>query len=75
VLIEHLAPEGLLVTEQHLATDLDVVGPRTLGFRLQPNALRESAAGLTVLHYYEGLVTDPDGRQAALAQLVARRGA
>jgi hypothetical protein len=34
--------------------------------------LRDVAAGLDIVAYREGIVTDPDGRPAALAQLVAR---
>jgi SAM-dependent methyltransferase len=73
-LIARLAPGGVLLCEQHLESTLDVVGPKTAGFRLRPNELRDAASGLTVLHYYEGPVVDPDGRTAALAQLIARRG-
>jgi SAM-dependent methyltransferase len=68
-----LAAGGHLLCEQHLATTADVVGPRSPEFRLQPNELLRAAAGLLVLFYCEGIVTDPDGRPAALAQMVARR--
>ena len=74
-LLQRLHPGGHLVCEQHLVTGADVVGPRGDAFRLQPNELRDSAAGLSILDYREGLVVDPDGRTAALAQLVARRNA
>jgi SAM-dependent methyltransferase len=73
-LIERLAEGGLLVSEQHLRTDLDVVGPRNDAFRLDPNALLDSARELRVHFYREGVVTDPDGRRAALAQIIAARG-
>ena len=73
--LQRLEPGGHLVCEQHLVTDADVVGPQGGAFRLQPNELRNSAAGLSILDYREGLVVDPDGRTAALAQLVARRTA
>jgi tellurite methyltransferase len=72
-LIARLSPRGVLLTEQHLETDQAVVGPRGRAFRLAPGALRDACGGLTVLSYFEGLVTDPDGRVAALAQLVARK--
>jgi SAM-dependent methyltransferase len=72
-LIRRLAPDGHLLCEQHLATTADVVGPRSPEFRLQPNELLRSAAPLLVVHYSEGIVVDPDGRRAALAQMVARR--
>ena len=71
--IRRLTPGGYLLCEQHLMTTADVVGPRSPEFRLRPNELLHSAAELLVLHYAEGIVMDPDGRRAALAQLVARR--
>ena len=70
-LLARLAPGGALLCEQHLATTAEVAGPRSAAFRLQPGELRQSARGLTVLHDYEGSVTDPDGRTVMLAQLVA----
>ena len=72
-LLSRLSDGGHLLCEQHLVTTEDVVGPRNPAFRLQPNELLHCAAQLQVLHYFEGLVVDPDGRPAALAQLVARR--
>lgn len=73
-LIERLADGGIFLSEQHLATDLDVVGPRNTAYRLAPNALLDAARGLRVHFHREGVVTDPDGRRAALAQIVASRG-
>lgn len=70
-LIARLAPGGVLLCEQHLATSTPVAGPSNPNFRLQPGELRTSAAGLDVSYDYEGLVTDPDGRDVMLAQLVA----
>ena len=74
-LVERLAPGGHLLCEQHLETTAEVVGPSTTAFRLAPLELRRAATGLEVVHYHEGLVVDPDGRTAALAQLIARRPA
>lgn len=74
-LIERLRPGGTLVCEQHLATDAAVAGPTSPEFRLAAGELERSAHGLTVLHSYEGLVVDPDGRTVALAQLVAAQTA
>jgi tellurite methyltransferase len=74
-LAARLAPGGHLLCEQHLATSAEVVGPKNGAFRLQPGELRDSASGLHVVHYREGLVVDPDGRPAALAQLLARTAA
>jgi SAM-dependent methyltransferase len=72
-LLQRLRARGHLLCEQHLTTAEDVVGPRSPAFRLQPDELVSSVTDVQLLHYFEGLVTDPDGRRAALAQVVARR--
>lgn len=69
--VARLGSGGVLVCEQHLATDAAVAGPTNARFRLAPGALERSAQGLRILHSFEGLVVDPDGRTVALAQLVA----
>jgi tellurite methyltransferase len=74
-LVARLAPGGVLVTEQHLASVQPVAGPTSAGFRLTAGELERAAAGLARLYYYEGEVVDPDGRTVALAQLVAQRSA
>jgi SAM-dependent methyltransferase len=63
---------GYLIVEEHLVTEAEVVGPRNPQFCVAPDALCDAAAGLDILTYREGIVTEPDGRSAALAQLVAR---
>lgn len=68
-----MRPGGYLIVEEHLVTDAEVVGPKSEKFRVSAGALRRTAQGLDVLDYREGLVTDPDRRPVALAQLVARR--
>ncbi len=68
-----LTAGGYLIVEEHLVTEADVVGPRSPQFRLAPGVLRDAAAGLDIIAYREGIVNDPDGRPAALAQLVARK--
>ncbi|HEY7671589.1 MAG TPA: methyltransferase domain-containing protein [Gammaproteobacteria bacterium] len=78
VLLERLAPNGMLLCEQHVESSEDVVGPKTPAFRLRRNELlreviAQRGSGDNVVYYSEGLVTDPDGRRAALAQLVLRR--
>jgi SAM-dependent methyltransferase len=72
-LLELLNDGGHFVCEQHLVTDDDVAGPSSPAFRLQPGELKDLAGDTRVVHYHEGLVADPDGRQVALAQLIARR--
>jgi SAM-dependent methyltransferase len=75
-LIDDLKPVlktgGCLMVELHLQTDADVVGPSNPQFRVAPGVLRAAAHGLEILEYREGLVDEPDGRVAALAQLIAR---
>jgi SAM-dependent methyltransferase len=73
-LVSRVALGGYVLVEQHLVTSAaDVVGPTSSAFRLAPGELARAAAGLTPVSYREGLVGDPDGRTAALAQLIARR--
>ena len=66
-----LGEHGILVSEQHLKTDQDVVGPRNAAYRLDPGALLDAVRPLRVHYYREGIVTDPDGSRAALARVVA----
>src|SRR5690606_15316789 len=78
-LVGRLAPGGVLLCEQHLESTADVVGPRSAAFRLKSGELLENVKRLAareplrVLDYREGPVQDPDGRQAALVQLLLRR--
>jgi SAM-dependent methyltransferase len=77
-LLERLAPSGMLLCEQHVESSENVVGPRTPAFRLRRNELLRDFMGQCepgdrVVYYSEGVVTDPDGKRAALAQLVLRR--
>ena len=67
-------PGGFVIVEKHLVTEAEVVGPSNPRFRVAPGTLRSAASGLDIIAYQEGLVVDPDGRTAALAQLIARRG-
>ena len=73
-LIGRLADGGFLLCEEHLLTDRDVVGPTSAAFRTRPNELLGLSTGLRVIYYREGLVGDPDGKTAALAQLIGCRG-
>jgi len=74
-LVERLACNGILLCEQHIVSPEDVIGPKNPAFRLQHNELLRAVAGFDgrVLYYREGVVTDPDGRRAALAQLILCR--
>ena len=62
---------GYLIVEEHLTTKAEVIGPRNPQFRVAPGALREAAEGLRIMACREGIVDEPDGRTAALAQLIA----
>ena len=68
-LVKSLAPGGRLVAEVLLQAP-GGVGPSSSRFRAPPGALAASCAGLHVQHTYEGVVQDPDGREAWVAQLV-----
>jgi tellurite methyltransferase len=70
-----LRPGGALVFEHHYRTELEVDGPKDPDFRLAPGELRQQFSGLDIRFYREGLVSDPDGRTMALAQMVAFRNA
>jgi SAM-dependent methyltransferase len=72
-IVSRLAPGGHVLVEQHLVTSADVVGPMGAAFRLAPGELAHAAADLVTVYSREGLVVDPDGGTAALAQLIARR--
>lgn len=69
----YLTPGGYLLAEVHLQSDQPVAGPTSSNFRAVPGALRTAAEGLELLDYEEGIFTDPDDNQVALARLLARR--
>ena len=71
-LLDSLRPGGVLVIEQHLATEADVIGPKNPAYRVEAGELGRVASGMIVEHLAEGLFDDPHGRRAALARLVAR---
>ena len=73
-LMDSLRDGGYLLYEQHFLTDQEVDGPRSESFRLQPNELLEMFRALRVLYYRENLMRDSDGRNMALAQLIACKG-
>lgn len=64
---------GYLLAEVHLQTDQAVAGPSGTDFRAAPGELKAAAAGLDVIEYSESIETDPDGRQVALARLLAKK--
>lgn len=73
-LLPWLRPNGVLVVEQHLATARDdVIGPKNPAFGVAPGELARLASTLIIESVQEDVFVDPDGRQAALARLLARR--
>lgn len=73
-LVGLLKDGGYLLCEEHLLTKREVVGPTNARFRMRPNELLGLGTGLRIIYYHEGLVDDPDGRTAALAQLIGCNG-
>ena len=71
-----LAPGGAILIEQHLQDDsgAELAGPGSDRFRVPAGALEATVAGLSIQDSYEGYVTDPDGKTAALARIIAWRG-
>lgn len=67
-----LAPDGWVVTEQHLRTRRPVIGPPDQ-YRVDPGELLEAFAGLRVVEYWEG-IESVDGGEVALARLAACYG-
>lgn len=69
-----LARGGALIIEEHLQWPQgNVVGPSGNRFRVKPGELIEACKELDVLFHYEGLVEEPDGSMAALAQIHAKK--
>ena len=73
-IVASLAPGGFLVYEHHLLTGQDVAGPKSTDFRVKPNELLRLFSDLRVLHYRESIRPDKDGREMAIAELVACNG-
>ena len=75
VISDHLNPGGVVLVEEHMLHHgpETVVGPRSERFRIASGQLVSALEGLEVLDQFEGLVTDPDGEQAAVARIIARK--
>ena len=69
---QNLLPGGFILCEEHLQTDEAVVGPRNPAFRVAPGALRNTLSSLTVHHYSESIITEPNGDKAAVARILAQ---
>jgi hypothetical protein len=69
----YLAPGGYLLCEEHLITDLEVIGPTSLNYRVAPGDLREAVSAVDVLLYQESIETNSEGDQVASARVVAKK--
>lgn len=71
-----LAPDGFLLIEHHLQTTLDVAGPTSPEFRLEPQELLDAFCGdLRIVQYSEALEpADERGSTYALARMAACKG-
>jgi len=68
-----LNPGGWFVSQQHLDTDEDVVGPGCARFRFAPGALARACAPLQIRHQEEGVYAGHEGDRMALARVLAQR--
>lgn len=68
-----LRPDGWILIEHHMTTRIEVGGPPTDSFRLEPGELLEAFSGARILHYSEQLEPADLGsaEQFAIARLVA----
>ncbi len=71
--LQNLKPGGYVLCEVHLATEQVVAGPSGSAFRAAPGTLRDAAAGLEIISYWEGVTRDPDQAVVAVARLVGRK--
>ncbi len=72
-LCDYLAPGGYLLSQEHLVTDEEVIGPTNNDYRMAPGILRATVPELEVLLFEESVDTSPEGERLASARLVARK--
>ena len=65
-LAQSLAPDGWLLVEHHMQTELDVLGPTSSSFRLRPQELLEAFSSLRIIYYEE--VIEPADHPADAGQ-------
>jgi SAM-dependent methyltransferase len=73
-LVEALAPDGCILMENHLNTRLDVAGPTSPAFRIDPQELLEAFSGLRILEYSETIETGDSGSRLAMVRMAACKG-
>jgi len=72
-LCDCLAPGGYLLSEQHLVTDKEVIGPTNPDYRVAPGELAAAVAGLDLIMLEESIETTSETEQVASARVVARK--
>ncbi len=77
-LIDHLAPGGLLVIEEHMHVPDELMsenisGPSSARFRVAPGELSAALQHLELLNCHEGLVEEGNGSRAVLSQVIGRK--
>ena len=73
VLPSYLNPNGVLLVEEHLLIEhpTPLAGPQNSRFRVVPEELKTRLQGLELKQYFEGLITEPNGNDAAVARILA----
>lgn len=72
---EWLVPNAYVLCEEHLQTERAVSGPKSPRFRVAPGDLETSLSSLSIEHVSETLIQDPDGEDAFVARILARKKA
>jgi len=67
-----LSPGAYLLCEEHLTTDLEVIGPSSVNYRVTPGELREAVSGVDVLLYEESIKMNAEGQQVASARVLVK---
>ena len=72
---EFLRPRGVILIEEHLQWDdpnIELAGPQSSRFRTAPGEVASALSSLETLYEYEGIIADPTGESAAVAQHIAQ---
>ncbi len=69
----YLNPGGALLVEEHLSIEhpTPLAGPQGSRFRVVPEELKIRLQELKLERYFEGLITEPNGNDAAVARILA----
>ena len=71
---QYLAPHGYLLIELHLRYDLDdrpLAGPIEPEYRMQTKEVQSRLKNVQVEFSFEGIIKEPDDRDAAVTQIIA----